>query len=293
MSTEGLGGETTTTTEQTQQTTETTQQTEWSGPAWAKDWAGIKDLEPEIVNDPSLKVFNDPAALLKSYVHGRKELGKKGVLIPSETSPKEEHDQFWAKVGVPLEEAKYKESFKAPEKNVLGEEFTAGFLKVAHENRLPPKAAQKAFEYFQTQVESENTKAVQAQQEKTQQELDALAGELGPEAYAVKLKKTTDFLVENLGAETVKFLGESGLGKNAKVVKMLMGMADKFGKEGEVPQGDVTFGMTIAEMDREINAIMGNFDDPYYKPSHPDHKRRVDEVLTMNRKIDQARSVRK
>jgi hypothetical protein len=259
------------------------QNTEFSGPEWAKGWEGV---EPEFLNDPALKAINNPASLLKSYVHAQRNIGKKGVLIPTENSPKEEWDQFYQKVGVPLEETKYKESLKLPEDKVLGDEFNSGFLKLAHETRILPTQAAKVYEYINTQVKTTAEREAAAKAESTQAELNALAEELGSEAYGVKLNKATTFLKEHAGEDFVKFLGESGLGKNAKVVKAFMNMADKMMKEERIPGGDSTFGMTKADLEREINKVMGDFNDPYHKVSHPDHKRRVDEVQTMFSKLE-------
>ena len=259
---------------------------EFVGPAWAKEWEGVAEIESEILNDPSLKVFNSPTALLKSYVHAQKQLGKKGVMIPTENSPKEEWDQFYAKVGVPLEEQTYKEKLKFPEDNKLGEDFNNGFLKLAHENRVAPDKAAKMYEFFNTQVKTEAEKHAAQAAEKTQAELDALLGEMGAEAYNVKLTKATNFLKEHAGDEFLKFLGTTGLGKNAQVVKAFMNMADKLGKEASIPDGDSTFGMTKADIEKEINNIYANFDDPYHKVGHPDHKRRVEEVQAMFRKLE-------
>jgi hypothetical protein len=255
----------------------------YSGPEFAKDWG----IDPEIANDPSLAVFKSPADLAKSYVHTKKEVGKKGVLIPSDNAPKEEWDQFWAKAGVPLEEAKYKESFKAPEKSELPAEFTDGFLKLAHEARLRPDAASKVLNYVDSQVKAESQKVQQQQVEQMQGELNKLMETMGTEAYNVKLAKTTNFLKEAAGDEFVQFLGKTGLGSNATVVKHLMAIADKYGKEGEIPPGDSSYGMTKADIQREINLVHGNFEDPYHKPNHPDHQRRVAEVQGYYKKLEQ------
>lgn len=262
---------------------------DYVGPAWAKGWEGLEGVEKDILSDPSLKVFNNPTALLKSYVHAQKQLGKKGVMIPSDNSPKEEWDQFYAKVGVPLEEAKYKESLKFPEKNQLGEEFNNGYLKMAHDLRIKPEQAAKLYEYFDTQVKTSAESHVTTQAQQIQAELDALSNELGAEAYGVKLTKATNFLKETAGEDFLKYLSETGLGKNAKLVKGFMDMAEKLSSEVKIPDGDSTFGMTRADLEKEINNVMSNFNDPYHKSTHPDHKRRVNEIQVMFKKLEAPR----
>lgn len=264
---------------------------EYVGPEWAKAWEGVNDLGAEVLNDPSLKVFNSPTALLKSYVHGVKQMGKKGVNIPDQNSSKEEWDQFYQKTGVPLEDVKYKEAVKLAtgDANKLGEEFNTGFLKLAHESRVKPDQAQKLYEYFNSQVNDGATKQIAANATKTQADLDALQAEWGEEAYGVKINKATSFLKEHAGEEFIQYLGTTGLGKNTQLIKAFAAMADKVLGESEIPKGDPSHGMTINDLEKEINATMMDFDGAYYNKNHADHERKVNEVLAMNRKLDKAR----
>lgn len=265
---------------------------EYVGPAWAKEWDGVADLGADLLGDPSLKVFENPTALLKSYVHAQKQLGKKGVIIPDQNSTKEDWDQFYQKVGVPLEDSKYKEAVKlaAGDDNKLGDEFNNQFLKLAHESRVKPDQAQKLYDFFNSQVKTGSEKQMQAYAQKTQAELDALQAEWGPEAYSVKLTKAEQFLKENAGEDFIKYLGESGLGRNAKLVKAFATLAEKALGEGEIPKGDPTFGMTINDLEREINNTMADLTGPYYNSAHPDHSRKVNEVLALRRKLEKATS---
>lgn len=249
---------------------------EFSGPEWAK---GIEGLDQDILSDPALGPIKGLDGLVKSYVHAQRKIGEKGVVIPNENSTKEEWDTFYQKVGVPLEEDKYKENFQFSEEDKLGEEFTQGFVKKAHELRVSPKQANEIYKYFEEQATAGSERYFSELQEQRQADLDKLADEWGHEAYKVKLAKTENFLKENVGDEFLQYLGESGLGKDAKVVKALSQIVDKFTKEEDLPKGGgPTVGMTKDEMQKEINNVMTNFDDPYHKPSHPDHKRRVDEI---------------
>lgn len=259
------------------------------GPEWAKGWEGV---EADLLGDPSLQAIQSPASLLKSYVHAQRNLGKKGVIIPTENAPKEEWDQFYAKVGVPLEEAKYNESLKLPagDENKFGAEAATQFAKLAHELRIAPAQAAKAFEFLNKQVTDGAQKQVEAYSAQVQKELDALQTEWGPEAYGVKIAKAEGFLKEHAGEDFVKYLGQSGLGKNAQLIKAFASMADKVMGEGEIPKGDPTYGLTINDLEREINNIMGDYTGPYYNSAHPDHHRKVDEVLAMNRKLEKART---
>jgi hypothetical protein len=215
-------------------------------------------------------------------------MGMKGVLIPTENSPKEEWDTFYQKVGVPLEDAKYKEQVKLSEDVAVGKEFGEKFVKLAHELRVHPNQAKKIFEFFDTEAKTTAEKYVADTQAKTDEELSKLYNEWGPEAYNVKLSKANKFLAENADKDFVEYLKESGLGKNPSLIKAFTSMAEKFYKEGSIPSADPKMGMTIDDINREINSVFSNFDDPYHKPSHADHKRRVDEIQSLYSKLDRA-----
>ncbi len=260
--------------------------TDFVGPAWAKD---LKlNVEREILVDPALGPITDLNSLVKSYVHAQRKIGQKGVLIPSENSSKEEWDDFYQKVGVPLEEQKYLDSVKFDKEKVkLDEGFQKEFLKMAHNLRMQPKQAQQVFEFFDNQAKSTSERFMKQTEETMQQELDKLRDEWGPDAYNAKLGKTAQYIKETIGQDFLTYLGQSGLGKNAQIVKAFASIADKYYKEDNIPSGS-TSTMTISDIQKEINTIMSNFDDPYHKSSHSDHKRRVDEVHELFAKLDKA-----
>lgn len=258
------------------------------GPAWAKGWEG---LDQDLLGDPSLKAIQNPAALLKSYVHSQKNMGKNKTIIPDKNSTQEERDQFYQKIGVPLEESKYAESVKYDkDKTVLGEDLSKEYVKLAHNLRILPDQAQKVYDFFNTQTASKAERIQQESAAKMQEELDGLQSKLGVEAYNVKLTKATNFLKENAPPEFMEFLGKTGLGKNAAVVSAFMQMADKFGSEENLPSGDNSSAMTIDDIERSINDMLGNSGGAYLNPSHPDHKRSVNEMLSLQTKLDKART---
>lgn len=246
----------------------------YEGPAWAKDF----ELDDEIRKDPSLKVFNDIPSLIKSHVHAQKQLGKKGVMIPSENSPREEWDQFYQKIGVEIDPNKYMESAKIEESKVLGQEFGKEFLAKAHELRIAPKQAKEMFSFFENQTKTSSEKYINDSQTKVQESLNALRDELGADAYNAKLSKTAMYLEENVGKEFLQTLKESGLGKDARLLKAFFTLSDKYYKEDTLPAGQNGGAMSLSDIEKEINNVYANMDDAYNKPNHPDHKRRVNEI---------------
>lgn len=261
---------------------------EYVGPEWAKDW---KDVEAGLLNDPSLKAIQTPAALIKSYVHAQRNQGRDKVILPGKNSTKEEVDQFYQKLGVPLDEQKYLESVKFDkDKNYLGEDIGKEYAKQAHDLRIMPDKAVKLYEFIADKTKAQQDRAVQEHAAQTQSDLDGLRDKLGEDAYKVKLTKATSFLKENSTPEFLEMLGKSGLGKNAVLVDAFMKMADKFSKEESLPGGDENLTLTIGEMQGEINTMMGDFKGPYHNTSHPDHKRQVQHMLDLQTKVDKAKN---
>jgi hypothetical protein len=245
------------------------------------EWARSLEVDKEILADPSLKAINDINSLAKSYVHAQRKIGQKGVLMPNENSTKEEWDTFYQKAGVPLEEQDYVnkvELMSGEEGSAFDEGFNENFLKKAHELRIRPDQASQMYRFFNEQAQGKTQQFTQEMEQQRQEGLNQLMDTLGEDAYNVQLSKASKLIKEELGEEFNGYLQETGLGKDPKVVEAFMKLATKYYSEEAIPTAKGGSAMTKDQMQQEINLAMGNFDDPYHRPEHPDHKRRVDEI---------------
>lgn len=277
----GLGSETNTVTEPTM-----------SEPAIdmsnIPEWAQKLEVDRDILQDPSLKAINDINSLAKSYVHAQRKIGQKGVLLPNENSTKEEWDTFYQKTGVPLEEQNYVNSLEFPsqEESFLPQQFNEEFAKKAHELRIRPDQANQMYKFFSDITKNTNDSYMAEMQEKKQEKLNALMNTLGEDAYNVKLNKASQLINEQLGSEFSQYLESSGLGNDARIVEAFMKLADNYYKEDAIPRDSTRTALTKDQINQEINLAMGNFDDPYHRPDHPDHKRRVNEIQSYFAKLE-------
>jgi len=250
---------------------------EFTGPAWAKDL----QLDADILNDPSLKAINDLQSLTKSYVHAQKRIGQKGTIIPTENSTSEEWDTFHQKMGVPLKAEEYTEAMKFTSREEGGQfddSFNQLFASKAHELRVQPSQAKEMYDFFNDQAKSTAENFMETTQAGQQEKLNDLMNSYGEDAYNANLTKAMKYVNEELGEETLTYLKESGLGKDAKIVDMLMKTASKFYKEGDIPAGESPTSLSKDQAQKEINDAMANPADPYLNSSHPDHSRRVKEI---------------
>jgi hypothetical protein len=259
---------------------------EYVGPEWAKDW-GI--TEKDLLSDPALKPIENPATLLKSYIHAQRNIGRDKAILPGKNSTKEEVDQFWAKVGWNNDAAKYSEGIKYDkEKSALGEDLHKEYVKTAHELRIPAEQAGKLYEFFSTQSKAAADRSAQMIAEQRQSGLNELQAKLGVDGYTVQLTKATSFVKEH-APQFFEYLGKSGLGKDPVVVETLMQLAKKFDGEKELPPGSNTAAQTLDEIQGEINEMMGNMSGPYHTTTHPDHQRQVQRMLDLQTKLEKNR----
>jgi len=261
--------------------------TEFSGPEWAKDY----ELDHDITGDPSLKPINDVSTLIKSYVHAQRKIGQKGAILPTENSSKEEWDDFYQKTGVPLEQQDYIKGLEFPTEDgesSFDQTFNENFATKAHELRIRPDQAKGLYDFFNAQAKQTSERFSADTETEIQGNLDKLQSEWGAEAYSVRLAKAGQLLTENVGPESLAYLKESGLGRNAEVVRILGTLADKLMGEGAIPKGDSSFGRTKSELQAEINSAMSDPKDAYLNSNHADHKRRVTEVQALFAKLDAA-----
>jgi hypothetical protein len=129
-----------------------------------------------------------------------------------------------------------------------------------------------------TDIEAKTQKSEALAADKAQ-----LKGEWG-EAFDQRMKLASN-MAEKTGAP--KALVESiAQGRvDSATAKWLYDLSQQLG--GEIAQFRETQ-INVAsnvEMEANIEEIMGNQDGPYWNPSHPSHKRTVDKVLEMRRKI--------
>lgn len=253
------------------------------------EWARSLKVDQDILKDPSLKAINDVDSLAKSYVHAQRKIGQKGVIMPNENSTKEEWDTFYQKAGVPLEEQDYRSKLEFPsqeEGSSFDDHFNEDFARKAHELRIRPDQATDMYKFFNEQAQNK-VKSFQENLESTrQEELNKIMNEMGEEAYNVQLSKAGKLIKEEVGEDFYEYLTNSGLGTDPKIVKAFMKLSQKMYNEEPLPMGKGSGAMTKDQIQNEINLAMGNYDDPYHKPDHPDHKRRVDEIQKLFAKLD-------
>ena len=239
------------------------------------DWKSA--LPKELQEEPSLKVIHDLTGLAKSYVNAQKLVGADKIPVPSKHATEDDWKNVFHKLGLPQDSKEYVVKFK--EGVSIDEEFSNQFKEVAFKSGVLPKQAQALADWWSdASLKAEQT-LVEKHKAKDAQELETLKSTWG-EAFDVKVNYARQALVELNDPEFTKFLDQTGLGNNAKVIKALAGLGEKFLKESSEKGGKGTQepAFTPAEAQKEYSKILGDVTHPYFIKDHPNHKAAVEEV---------------
>lgn len=268
------------TTGNTGTTTASTSGSTTSGTSTGTTSASWRDTLPEEMrNDPSLQSFSDVTNLAKSYLHTKQQVGKKGIIAPTDKSTDEEWNAFYKAIGQPdfdKYEVKVPEGFKA------NEEFMGAFKKAAHESGILPKQAQKLFDWYNT-IQAESAKAgAKAKEVETKEKLEGLKKEWG-HAYDQELGKAKAGLKHLNDPELQSWLDESGLGNEPKMIKLFNKIGGLFSEDTIRGESSGRAGaLTPREIEAELATIFSN--KAYFNSRDPMHKvyaQRAEELFKM------------
>ncbi len=239
------------------------------------DWRST--LPAELREDPSLKTIHDVGALAKSYVHSQKMIGSDKLVIPGKHATDADWQAAFEKLGLPKEVKDYAVKMEGAS---IDPKFVENFRGAAHAAGILPGQAQKLADWFSGVNKTAETEVTKMHEAKVAADITALKTEWGA-AFDQNLGKAQRVLREAGDAELNKYLVDTGLGNDVRIVKLLHTIHDKFMKEDSAAAGGANGFKpkhTPAEAKVQANLILGNSDHPYYKPEHPNHKAAVAEV---------------
>lgn len=241
-------------------------------------------LPAELQEEPGLKLFNDVSALAKSYVHAQRSLGADKIAIPSKLATDEDWQGVYQKLGLPKEIKDYKVEFQKD--STIEPAFAEKFKEQAHKSGILPQQAQKLADWFSQTNKDYATEITKARDTKVKADMDGLKSEWG-KAFDQNLARAGQVIKELADPELNKYLDESGLGNDPKLIKLFSKVAEKFMTEGKHIGGDAGGTPTLdpAGALKEANSIRANGEHPFNNPSHPNHKTAV---MEMNALFEQA-----
>ncbi len=233
-------------------------------------------LPAELREEASLKIHNDIGSLVKSYIHAQKHIGADKIVVPGKLATDDDWNQVYTKLGLPKDIKEYDVKLEI---DSVDKDFVQKFKETSHKAGILPKQAQVLADWFK-EVNSSSATEVQKQRETKQtQELAHLKNEWGA-AYDQELSRAARVLKEIDDPGMMKFLEETGLGNDVRVIKLFNSISRKFLKEDSTVGGGtgVPNKFTPVQARSEANKIMGDFTHPYHNREHVNHKQAVQEV---------------
>lgn len=242
----------------------------------------LKGIEKSLAEDPSMKAIQDMPALVKSYVHAQRMMGKNKVIIPGKEATEDEVKQFFMKVGLPESVDKY--DIQVKNKEELDTDFLKAFKEAAYSANILPDQAQKLFDWYNEKMDSTIKSTQESQNNLLQEEVNNLKKEWG-EGFDKKLSLAKQALKQFSDKDTMVYLEQSGLGNDTKLIRLFSKIGEAILSEDTFKVESVgDFGKTPSEAKAEVNEILGNSKSPYWNKAHPSHKdlvQRVNKLMTI------------
>ena len=221
------------------------------------------------------------ASALRSYVNLEKMKGNM-VTVPDEKTDPETAKAFWSKMGVPESPTDYAPP-AVPEGFTIDKGLAEGFMKVAHEAKLPKAAAEKLMNwYIQGEVQKLQDFAQTQQQamEKGMKELRSKWGAAADHNVALAQQVVGDFGVEGLK----EALEETGAGNHPAIIAFLAKVGGYLAEDSVITAPQV--GQSKSDVETALKKIMADIKHPFWQDKNaPGHAEAVQEVKRLNELI--------
>ena len=218
------------------------------------------------------------ANALRSYVNLEKMKGNM-VSIPDDKTDPDAAKAFWSKMGVPDAPSGYAPP-AVPEGYTADKALVDGFMKVAHEAKIPTAAAEKLMNwYIQGEVQKLQDHAQKSQQAMDQgmKDLRSKWGAAADHNVGLAQQVVADFGVEGLK----EALEETGAGNHPAIVAFLAKVGGYLAEDSVIQAPQV--GQSKGDVEAKLKAIMSDMKHPFWADKNaPGHADAVAEVKRLN-----------
>ncbi len=251
-----------------------------------------EQLPDNLKASEGLNKFQNVTALGQGYLDLQSQMGKMGqerIKMPTEDSPAEDWNSFFTKAGRPDSASDYKASVDLPEGLEINQGQLSGAKDKMYNLGLTGKQASGVLDLYYGMI-GDSFSGVHTTMTEAQ---DKLKAELG-DTYDAKLQIASNTLKsfsDNEG-EFAKFLDESNLGNDARMVKFLIRIGEATAEdqsrrgdsggtqfEGGPEAAKIEIGKLV--MDSDFQAALNNRGEG--GTNHPGHKQALAKWLGLHR----------
>lgn len=244
-------------------------------PPAAPSW---RDTIPEdIRNEPSLANIKDVGDLAKGFVNAQKLVGADKFPLPSKNWTESQYAEMWDRLGRPKTADGYKlpDDVKPAEGVPLTEDQLKGAKELFHKVGLNDRQGQEILKFYVESVNGDFAKVMQLKEQNYQRAIDTLKQEWG-DKYDTNVHIANQLLRQLGGEELSRYMVESGLGNDPKLIKFFATLGSKMVQEDR--SGGRGTGLQLNDQSsaaEEIKRLSGD-KDGFWKilndKSHPGHK---------------------
>lgn len=239
----------------------------------AGDW--FSSIPQEFQSEKSIQSFKGKPIgdVVKSFVEAQKLIGGSIRLPKPDASPEERKkfmDDLYGKIGRPASAKEYKYNLpQVPEEFGWSQDHLGKFAEKAHALGLSNEQLQGVLDFY-----GEYQNGMTPDYEKLQTEAkEALVKEFGKGADR-KIAFAQRVLVTRGGKELVDLVERTGIGNHPVFIKLLAEFGEVAAEKGMIDGGQ-TSGMTLDQIQAEIDAAKNDPKSPYQDSKHKDHDKAV------------------
>jgi len=204
----------------------------------ASSIGSIESIPEELRADPNIKKYKDIGELAKGHLETVKLIGRKGVIVPNENSPKEDIDKFFNSIGRPEKADLYQFVPKEGLNEAIqpNEESIKAYKDIAHKTGLTQAQASALNDWYMETMNNQLNQQANANSKSREDSETKLRGEWGKD-YPDNLLLAQKVVMKYGGQEAAVAFGE--LGNNTAVLKMLANMGKKV-SEDALARGEIS-----------------------------------------------------
>ena len=243
----------------------------------------LKGVDASLASSPSVKNFTNMNDFVKSYIHAQSMIGADKVVIPKAGSDEKAWTDVFRKLGVPEKLEEY--DVKLNEKSKLDVNHFGKLKELMHKQGVLPHQAKALVSMMEQEAEGFEGALLNHRKQQVEANLNSLKQEWG-QAYTERATIAAKAAAKVGGEEFIKYLNESGLGDDPKLINVFAEVGKIMGESGHKGEGSVGR-KTPQELQARLSALTTDVNSPYFDSKNPQHTAVRQEVEALYKEIYQ------